>query len=328
MAKSNSINEYTNIEAVELFITDVLSRGRSVTIPGFGYLELKTLNDRRTVLYKSTDESKLSLQLMSTLSEKEKEKTNAIYSIISIPLLEEKVVNLPKVGVFRPSKRENGKMHVSFTPSSSLRKLLNEERRNEGEEKKAVEVTESKETVEIKEKEETAPPAAKSVEAPAMKVEIQKKTLPPQARVNAKVGDVIVPQDNFFEDKRSKNISGILLFIVAVLVIALVVVLTMNSIINKKADGQNVEIVSTSESVSLTTLAERHYGHPAFWIYIYQENVDKLSSPVNIPRNVSLVIPDLKAEYDVNITDTMEIRRAIILGDIVLKERINKITKK
>ena len=67
-----------------------------------------------------------------------------------------------------------------------------------------------------------------------------------------------------------------------------------------------------------------HYGHSAFWVYIYEENKDKLSSPINIPKNISLVIPDLQTEYDVDVTDSMEIQRANILVDIVLRKARTK----
>jgi len=78
--------------------------------------------------------------------------------------------------------------------------------------------------------------------------------------------------------------------------------------------------VTSSEFISLPALSEQHYGHPAFWVYIYEANLDKIASPANIPKNTSLVIPDLKSEYDIDVTDSKEIQRANILSDIILKK--------
>jgi hypothetical protein len=41
----------------------------------------------------------------------------------------------------------------------------------------------------------------------------------------------------------------------------------------------------------LTTMALQHYGKKKFWVYIYEENKDKLNDPDLIPNNTVVVIP-------------------------------------
>ncbi|MCL1933808.1 MAG: hypothetical protein FWF53_08395 [Candidatus Azobacteroides sp.] len=347
------MNEYTSVEAVELFITESLLKGGKVVIPDFGHLEIKSLGDRRTVLYKAADSTDSFLRIMSAAGEKEKKDTNAIYTIISIPLKDGKVVNLPKVGVFRPDKRENGEIHVSFILSSYLRTLLNNEEEKKEDVKETKEKTEKiPDTLTVEKKAETQGIVLKKEDIPAGKTpapETGGKSEP--TAVSVKAGDSdkrITPNplpinkqkqterggspsaikkdtlsDNTRKKSRSKNISGILLSIAAVVVLILIVVSTIH-LRNKEKSGDRVLVTLPSESINLPTLAELHYGHPAFWIYIYEANLDKLNSPVNISKNISLVIPDLKAEYDVDVNDSLEIQRANILADIVLKERMKK----
>ena len=341
MAKSNSVSEQSdNIKAVELLIIDSLLKGRNVVIPDFGHLEIKSLGDRRTILFKSTDDSDSFLRIMSAAGEGEKKDTNDLYTIVSSPLKEEKVVNLPKVGVFRPVKRDTGEIQVSFILSSHLRKLISEGGEKEVEDEKKESVEEKEKTndaiegkIEIQKDEAAANkiPASESGEKSTVtepvksdnneskhnsSLSVRKKT--------AKVGDQIVPQDSNPEKSRSKNLSGTLLFIVVVIALVVVIATTVTSWRNKKADERLDKVAVLSESVSLPSLAELHYGNSVFWIYIYEANLDKLDSPINIPKNVSLVIPDLKAEYDVDITDSMEIQRANILVDIVLRKMKTK----
>ena len=42
-------------------------------------------------------------------------------------------------------------------------------------------------------------------------------------------------------------------------------------------------------------IARRWYNEQLYWVYIYEANKDKLSSPQHLPVGTSLQIPDLKA---------------------------------
>jgi len=329
------MNEHT-VEAVELFITESLLKGKSVIIPDFGHLEIKTLGNRKTVLFKYSESNDSFLRVVSVSSDKEKKFADALYSIISTPLKEGQVVNLPKTGVFRPVKRENGEIHVSFILSAYLRKLLTEgEVKKEAikEVNKLADAKESKEKPQETPKEEITPNkvhvststgkiAGKETVRPTDSY-IREKTNLPRERKISKIGDQIVPQDDTYEKSRSRNLGGTILFIGVIITLAVVLVTTIHTIKNKKAND-HVEIVLPVESIDLPSLAYQHYGNPVFWIYIYEANRDKLKSPVNIPKNFSLVIPDLKTEFDVDVVDSLEIQRATIRADIVLKEIIKK----
>jgi len=360
MVKDNSTGDYSDIKGVESFIIEALLKKGKVVIPDFGHLELKSLGDRRTVLFKPNNNDDSFLQIMSAVSEKEKKDADALYSVISLPLKEDKIVNLPQIGVFRPVKNENGDIRVSYIPSSFLRKLLNQEEETGKTEKEISTLSSTRETIVeapkheiIQDKitvEETGEKKSEKSEAETVVVETVKdadnvstpikpkftssassaSSIPPLRKKAAQVGDIIVPQDKTPErnSRRSKNYSGIFMFIIALIAIIVVIVLTVTARNSKKAE-ERVELVTQTESINLPALAEQRYGNSAFWIYIYEANADKLSSPINIPKDVSLVFPDLKTEYDVDVTDSLEIRRARVLADIVLKQAKNlkKITK-
>lgn len=351
MAKGSSIHENMKVESMELFIIESLLKGENVVIPDFGYLELKTLGERRTVLFKSSNNEDSFLRVMSAYGEKEKD-AQALNTVISTPLKEEKTVTLPQVGVFRPIKRENGEIHISFTPSSSLRKLLNEN---------GDKVEEKMEEIKAAVKEEVEEVKAEIIPA-GNKDEVQKvaevvnkineagkneqseiKTLPirnndetlakfrtPGPSFTKKeplTTKVIESQQREDAGKsRWKNIIGILLITAAIIILLLIGVSLINSHQNKKKINDPVELVLPNESINLPSLAKQHYGNSAFWIYIYEANLDKLTSPVNIPANVSLtslVIPDLRTEYGIeNLTDSAEIQKANRLADNLLKKKI------
>jgi len=352
MAKNNSTLEH-DVGAVELFIIETLLNKGKVVIPDFGHLELKALGERRTVFFKASDDWNDSfLQIMPAVVDKEKKEANKVYALVSGPLKEGETVNLPKVGIFRPNKREDGKVHVSFIPSSYLRKLLNKEKEEPEkvfiEEIKAVneEIEEQREIYienelntnigilesnegEIEEIEFDKDMYGREIE----KVEVVKKDYTefqpkstPQyqrdQRETAKVGDVLVPQDEAIVKLR-RNLSGAFLLVVIVLAVTFLVLSNVFHWRSNEPEEQT-EFISPNISIDLPSLSEQHYGHAAFWIYIYEANSDKLESPLNIPDNVTLTIPDLKKDFDVDITDSLEIQRANILTDIVLDQLKNK----
>lgn len=128
--------------------------------------------------------------------------------------------------------------------------------------------------------------------------------------------DMIVNQSDLGEKRVSRNFSGV---VVAVVVLfAFIFVLYTIFSWNSKKGVEGLEPNLTSGLVDLPSLAEQHYGNRAFWIYIFDANSDKLDSPINIDKDISLVFPDLKSEYDVDVTDSMAIRKARIEANLVL----------
>lgn len=326
-AKVSSTLENTKATTMESFIIDTLLRGESVIIPDFGHLELKIFGERRTVLFKPSSVSDSFLEIMPATGEKEKRGINLIYSLISLPLKEGKIVNLPKVGIFRPIKRENGEVHISYLPSSYLRKSISKEGEDAKDEKgEKVETEPSEKEVNPNitlEKVKTGEAITKiddNERGYNKRSETKGPIIPPKSTEIKKplTIDSVKPQDEI-EIPKSRNISGIILVIVAVISVVVIIGVTIHSRHLKKAEEQSsLALPNVSESIDLTVLAQQHYGNPVFWIYIYKANIDKLKSPINIPKNVSLVIPDLKSEFDVDVTDSMEIQRANILSDIIL----------
>lgn len=78
----------------------------------------------------------------------------------------------------------------------------------------------------------------------------------------------------------------------------------------KPAAKKEVTDVVTSQIV-LTTLSEKHYGSPWFWVYIYEENVARgiINNPNNIRPGTRVVIPPAD-KYDINPKDKASLRKA------------------
>lgn len=298
MTKYNQRENSVAEEALGEAIVNNLMRGENVIIPDFGYLELKSLSDKRTVLFKSGD------RLSAKLAVDEKNGLQStINDLISAPLKEGKVVTLSKLGVFRPIKAAEG-FRLSFTPSLSLRKRLNGE--EDIVEVKVNERSSSDEVVDININTEKNDPA------PKPRTGTGKKT--------AQVGDVIIPQDDVsVSSKKMRNRAGWLVAAVAVLAIGYIV---WTSFFSKNNTEEQPLPVATQQSnkVNLPALSEQHYGNPIFWVYIYEANQDKLTSPINVPAGISLVIPDLEEEYAVDISDSLEIHRANSRAESILKQ--------
>lgn len=53
------------------------------------------------------------------------------------------------------------------------------------------------------------------------------------------------------------------------------------------------EVVTVIDGSRLTMVAYRAYGHKAFWVYVYDANRDRLTSPSAVEKGMELRIPDL-----------------------------------
>jgi nucleoid DNA-binding protein len=303
MTKYNQREDRIAEEALGVDIVNHLMKGVHIIIPDFGYLELKSLADKQTVLFKNGD------RIPDKLAGEENDSLqSAINEIISVPLKEGKVVSLSKLGVFRPIKAAEG-LRLSFTPSLSLRKRLN------GEE----EITE----VIVNEI------AASSDEAVDKNLIEEKNAPTPKSKTDtgrkiAQVGDVIIPQDDISSvssRKKKANIAGWMLVSVAILVVLYIIVTSILPHDKNTIEDRPLPVATQqSAKVNLPALAEQHYGNPIFWVYIYEANQDKLSSPMNIPKGISLIIPNLEEEYAVDISDSIEIKRAYVRAELILKQ--------
>lgn len=66
----------------------------------------------------------------------------------------------------------------------------------------------------------------------------------------------------------------------------------------------------------LTTMARKYYGNNCFWVYIYEENADKISNPDLIRPGTVVVIPPA-SKYGIDASDPASVRRATAkIGEI------------
>ena len=62
-------------------------------------------------------------------------------------------------------------------------------------------------------------------------------------------------------------------------------------------------------NIVLTTMAQKHYGSQWFWVYIYEENKDKINDINNVPIGTVLVIPPAE-KYGIDKNDPASIKKA------------------
>jgi nucleoid DNA-binding protein len=355
MSIQSGIENYTRVKnatesVLDTVVVDALLKGQIVVIPDFGYLELKSFADRRSVLFKVAE----SKDLPSTMVFEGLENTDyfsVLSDSISKPLKEGKVVSMPNLGIFRPLKREDGRYHVSFTTSSFLRKRLNGENTVNKEYHKDTTVPDNTEEATV-----ALPP----VELPVVKSATQafnheKKETDNISReeiqhidklsrnkntaieatatvfsvvnkdIEQKPGDLapLLPEVVEEGDGKRRIISEKILFLFFLIVFIVIVLLFF---LSKKEDKDvvNSNLELSGASINLVDLAKENYGNAAFWVYIYDKNQDKLTSPINIPKGIKLTIPDL-SEYNIDIRDSMEIIRANIRSESILQKYKNRL---
>ena len=84
---------------------------------------------------------------------------------------------------------------------------------------------------------------------------------------------------------------------------------------NVETDSQaNVpEEIEIGADQSLAAIAKRKYGHRAFWVYIYEENRERIHNPHNIPIGTRLSLPPAK-KYNIDPNNTKSVEQALILS--------------
>jgi nucleoid DNA-binding protein len=330
MAEEHQIEEKVTLDKLDVSVLNILMSGNKVVIPDFGYLELKAIENRRTVLFKSTT-GQDGIQTLEGVNEKENRESVTAFDKISDPLKEGKVVLLPLVGTFRPIKKADGSFKVSFILSPSFRKKLAGEEENESE---AIPKPIEKVVVPVP---VPAPIVLQNEDPPNVGVSLSGTTgvvggdyVAPKGTVktpkqvqNVKtsvVGDVLVPQKSrSARRKKSDNTITIMLSIIIFIAVVLVVVGVIAKNRGNRGREDNISQSPNAGSVNIAKLAEERYGNAVFWVYIFEANRDKLTSPINIPPNTYLVIPDLLEDYSVNVNDSTEIQLAQKKGEAILK---------
>ena len=83
------------------------------------------------------------------------------------------------------------------------------------------------------------------------------------------------------------------------------------------ADSDTIAAVATPPVVTdtvtstevLSTLSQKYYGSPWFWVYIYEENQGVLDDPDNVPPGTTVVIPPAE-KYGIDASDSTSLARA------------------
>ena len=73
------------------------------------------------------------------------------------------------------------------------------------------------------------------------------------------------------------------------------------------------EEVEIGADQSLAAIAKRKYGHRAFWVYIYEENRERIHNPHNIPIGTRLSLPPAK-KYNIDPNNTKSVEQALVLS--------------
>jgi len=59
----------------------------------------------------------------------------------------------------------------------------------------------------------------------------------------------------------------------------------------------------------LRNIALKYYGNKSFWVYIYEENKDKIKNVNNVPLGTTLTIP-APAKYGIDAKDAESVKKA------------------
>lgn len=81
-----------------------------------------------------------------------------------------------------------------------------------------------------------------------------------------------------------------------------------------KKDYKPKATITLKSGDTLRKLALTHYGDKTFWVYIYQENIDKIKNFNNIPIGTRLIIP-APEKYGINVKDSQSLTKAKELED-------------
>ena len=79
------------------------------------------------------------------------------------------------------------------------------------------------------------------------------------------------------------------------------------------------ETIVLCDGKTLRILSLEIFGDKAFWVYIYQENIDIISNPNKVNYGLELKIPDIN-EYFIDNNDPESIYKAKLEGFRVLEE--------
>lgn len=83
-----------------------------------------------------------------------------------------------------------------------------------------------------------------------------------------------------------------------------------------------VVVDTIRRGVFLTNISYKHYGHKAFWVYIYEENSHIIANPDNVPVGTVITIPAAE-KYGIDANDTTAINVALEKAQFI-KQRMKQ----
>ena len=292
-----------------------LSKESCVLLPSLGRFEVKDIPGRRTVFFRYQPAPVI------------KEVSLSIYEIITELLLKGESVSLPDIGLFQPGIDEKGNCtRVSFILSPTLRTVLNTKGNDiptkiEYDTLQEEDRFEFPESSENKKEESHHFPSIESipVENTEREITVEERVKPEVIRgrkYKADKGKI----KNIATKDRIGRISGILIFL---FIIASGIIFYKWSSQSSHVQEEAAKALGAENSLhDILELAKKHYGHAAYWVYLYDANKETLSSPFTPVRKAKLIFPDLKIDYNVDTDDSLEIVKAnMIAEEILIKYR-------
>lgn len=82
-----------------------------------------------------------------------------------------------------------------------------------------------------------------------------------------------------------------------------------DSIVSVSEFDEIIAIDTVMTTRFLTTMARKYYNEMMFWVYIYEENKDKLGNPNTIKPGTTVAIPDLR-KYGIHNSDSVNLKKA------------------
>ncbi len=316
-------------------LLDELLREKNADLPGLGNLEIKVIPGRKTVFFKFLPDRSLS-----------KEASISVFGTITELLYQGQTITLPSIGIFQPVINENGICtRVSFILSPMLRSRLNNERSVNNNLLEKIRDKAPEDTSENKQQQQEEPiskvtgneviediteliPEVESIEdvveiAPVAKArEVHAKRTPVnESKTNKNTSNETFVTEKIPVGKESGVTKKIILLVLSIILLVTVyVIFNKFQIDDPEIKEPTLPNLAIKQIPSLLDVSTEHYGNPAFWVYIYDANQDKLTSPLTIPINTELIIPDLKAAYNVDMNDSLEIVRANMIAENILKK--------
>lgn len=79
------------------------------------------------------------------------------------------------------------------------------------------------------------------------------------------------------------------------------------------------QTVTIKPGTTLRMIGLEYYGHKSFWVYIYQENRDKIKNPNNVPLNTVLTVP-AREKYGIDSKNPESVKKAKEMESKIFRE--------